>query len=1188
VLSNGLIKLEFGVGQIEYIRQTSLTAEFGEYRECWNGSETEVLTCSGDDEEDVFIDSNVAQAYATLKNQALEIDLGTLVAVNFSYTFDANIRGTSGHVLAGVAEGFLQDDDDTIKISSFRNLTLNSIPYLINQREINIRASDPSATPVMSLSGDTLDFWVCVKGFTFFGDSPNDGDCSFGGDGGFLIGPYIDTSNGSCISESAPGVCVVWAWAGIPELGEDYRDGDIPMEPINWTAEVIVNELPFTELMLNDQTIGLYNETREGWTPRSISALSFNGDYSGSESRLGSTGLYNVLGFTWELINGRLLVEEEPFISFSFVDDNLYTNFSQGTVDELIALNQAGQIGFQIDTTFTSDTTFEIIRRDGDYADVRVTETTYSTLTLPAGVSIQGDLTGISSSSSVMSMALDTSYDSTTLGESLLGSWVFNLPFSIEVFPNRNSEFGFYSSYLTFKPDGETEATFFDSEIEWQKTSTGFTVTYDEYSVEVQPFSAINKELLAIVTVFTEGVETAKYISNVARSDDSYSEFTDNISTSLPNVYDADLSRHLESRWIDDSSIFNDVCCFAHQFADDGTLLFGIGLDEQNSRFTVPLVSTYIVDGNLITIERDFGSAFTYGERQFRVLSVDAHGRILTLYSSIRVDKNSQDTDDELGLGYLIRPRLQILYPVDLSENDEYYQNTDFTILNNDNDKDGIFDNEDPDDDNDGIPDSYELANGLDSLDADDAALDQDNDQLTNLEEYRLGTDIDKADSDDDGYADNVDTNPLTFDQAQQTLYSGQLYILPDSTGDDVKEVGILRLEESTVKVVIIDGQTDELIREVSWPDNYNDATISLNVLSDMNDNGAAELGLFGIQDVGNNAGKPQIFVRDTATGNRVNVYNWPANWREVTPLILSDLTGDGIQEVAIQGRFKEGNRPQLVVKNGDTSSNLTVFSYPNLFDGPSFYQHSDVNGDGFSEISTFGRISRNNKIQVKVANGIDAQDRLKAYNFPDKWDNISWHRLDDSNADNQADWGLFGTNKLDNRPQLIVKNGIDPQGALRIHAWPADMGNATFYSVPDMNNDGIDEVAAGAQRSNGRYQFQVQDGADRNSVLANHNLNLNTAALSLSDVSYHVLPDLTGDEQVEIGFMGVNPDGDYYLVIREGDTANGELTRYNLGSDWSASPSLSSLGDTDDDGIFNLIIYGQNLLSDQVRITKY
>ena len=95
-----------------------------------------------------------------------------------------------------------------------------------------------------------------------------------------------------------------------------------------------------------------------------------------------------------------------------------------------------------------------------------------------------------------------------------------------------------------------------------------------------------------------------------------------------------------------------------------------------------------------------------------------------------------------------------------------------------DDDGDGVIDDLDPwpldsrysrDNDEDGMPDEWESAYDLNSNDKADAALDGDNDGLTNVAEFILGTSPADADTDDDGIEDSSDAFPLDPDEDQDT-----------------------------------------------------------------------------------------------------------------------------------------------------------------------------------------------------------------------------------------------------------------------------------------------------------------------------------------------------------------------------------------------------------------------------------
>jgi hypothetical protein len=95
-----------------------------------------------------------------------------------------------------------------------------------------------------------------------------------------------------------------------------------------------------------------------------------------------------------------------------------------------------------------------------------------------------------------------------------------------------------------------------------------------------------------------------------------------------------------------------------------------------------------------------------------------------------------------------------------------------------------------PDDmDNDRMPDDWERAHGLNPNNASDADQDADGDGITNLEEYRLGTDPRSRDSDGDGVSDGQEriegSNPMGSAVPDPALQTGLHYFLLMNLDDD-------------------------------------------------------------------------------------------------------------------------------------------------------------------------------------------------------------------------------------------------------------------------------------------------------------------------------------------------------------------------------------------------------------------
>jgi hypothetical protein len=122
-----------------------------------------------------------------------------------------------------------------------------------------------------------------------------------------------------------------------------------------------------------------------------------------------------------------------------------------------------------------------------------------------------------------------------------------------------------------------------------------------------------------------------------------------------------------------------------------------------------------------------------------------------------------------------------------------------------DNDADGTGDNQDPDDDNDGMTDVWEVAYGLDPL-VDDSELDVDGDGLSNLDEFRADTNPTTAPANIAPDAPVID-DPIQIDRVNLTpvLIAG-MYV--DTDYDDHLQSEWQISTESDFSTLVLDETT--------------------------------------------------------------------------------------------------------------------------------------------------------------------------------------------------------------------------------------------------------------------------------------------------------------------------------------------------------------------------------------------
>ncbi|MCQ8891738.1 leucine-rich repeat domain-containing protein, partial [Pseudoalteromonas carrageenovora] len=286
----------------------------------------------------------------------------------------------------------------------------------------------------------------------------------------------------------------------------------------------------------------------------------------------------------------------------------------------------------------------------------------------------------------------------------------------------------------------------------------------------------------------------------------------------------------------------------------------------------------------------------------------DFDGDGLTNLEEMLLETNplSEDTDNDGVNDYLDA------FPLDASESV-------------DTDNDGLGNNADLDDDNDGISDEDELELGLDPLDPTDA-----------------------------------------------NLAPANLVLFSDTNGDGVDDWLKHSVVGDAVWLTVLDGRDFSVFSFFNMSSKLEN--VSVEQLGDRNNDGIKEIGLFGFNA---DVGRYQLAVYNGYTGKSMGTWNWPETLQDVEFKLLEDLTLDGVQEYAITGIHLTNGTKQLFVKDGASKQTYQTFKWTNQWLDARIVQMSDITNDGVPEVALYGRHERLDKGQLFVFDGANSNTKL-------------------------------------------------------------------------------------------------------------------------------------------------------------------------------------------------------------------
>ncbi|MBE7213940.1 hypothetical protein MK852_17085 [Shewanella benthica] len=204
-----------------------------------------------------------------------------------------------------------------------------------------------------------------------------------------------------------------------------------------------------------------------------------------------------------------------------------------------------------------------------------------------------------------------------------------------------------------------------------------------------------------------------------------------------------------------------------------------------------------------------------------------------------------------------------------------------------------------------------------------------------------------------------------------------QLIAMDDLDGDGTQDWGQFgtRKDDGRYQLVVKKGHDKKgVVRVFSWGADLSQAYPIQ--LKDRTGDGVSENAIFGIADPQGNA-KYKLWINDGKLANtRIENFAWPVNWDDVQLVELGDVTSDGLSEIALIGYKKSNRILEIVAKQSTTQTELYRFTIPGRWEDVSVTS-MDTTGDGIDEIIINGQDQTNGKHRVVVIDGRSVQEDI-------------------------------------------------------------------------------------------------------------------------------------------------------------------------------------------------------------------
>ena len=459
-----------------------------------------------------------------------------------------------------------------------------------------------------------------------------------------------------------------------------------------------------------------------------------------------------------------------------------------------------------------------------------------------------------------------------------------------------------------------------------------------------------------------------------------------------------------------------------------------------------------------------------------------------------------------------------------------------------DTDGDGIGNNADTDDDNDGMPDTFENLNGLNPL-VDDADQDPDSDTVTNLNEFLQGTNPQVADTDNDGAddsADNcpVDSNPSQVDSdndgsgdACDQDFLRTTSITSDINSNGSGEVAAVRVSSAlTIDAQVNDGSSGAAISAFKFF-NSDWAARELVTLEGAGTTGGPALALVArrVSD-----GLPGVQIKNAIDGVPVRtMYPWSTAWQVLDTDVIDGYAPGGGPAVATFAVRKSDSLPGVEMRDPATGALINIV-YPLGF-GWTPLQLAILDVNGSPALAALHTRDTDGLAIVQVRDAATGALIRNVFPLGLGWSPVELKAVPDLNGNGADEVAMRMTRDSDGLEIIQIRDGLTQALVNNVYPIGAGGGGWSTQQYEVVNTNGAVTLGILSTRdSDGQVFLQMKNALNANIV---NNVFFIGPPWEFQQ-AYQVMPNFNGGNDDELAVLVRNPtNSDRLVQIRDSET---------------------------------------------------